>query len=111
MFAFGVAIALLIRRVELPRVIARLVFPTVTLLSTFTGVFFITYLAWSAFGGPSNYEYFFPESPWLGVVYLILLALVPLLVVRSGLLARRSQPRRQRNHIEIISSRVVDSIT
>ena len=105
MFAFGVAIALLIRRVELPRVSARLVFPTVALLGTFTGVFFVAYIAWSAFGGPSNYEYFFPESPWLGVVYLILLALVPLLVIRSGLLARRNQPRRQRNYIEIVSSK------
>ena len=111
MFAFGVAIALLIRRVEIPRVSARLVFPATALLSTFSAVFFVAYLAWSAFGGPSNYEYFFPESPWLGVVYLILLALVPLLVVRSGLLARRSQPRRQRNHIEIINSRGANSIT
>ena len=104
MFVFGVALALLIRRVELPRVSERLVFSTVALLGAFTGVFFVAYIAWSAFGGPSNYEYFFPEAPWLGVVYLVVLALIPLLVIRSGFLARRSQPRSQRNHIEIVGS-------
>lgn len=105
MFVFGVALALLIRRVELPRIGARLVFSTLVLLGGLIGVFFVAYLAWSAFGGPSNYEYFFPESRWLGVVYLIFLALLPVLVVRSTLLARKYQPRRQRNHIEIVSSR------
>jgi hypothetical protein len=105
MLVFGAAIALLIRRVELPRIGSRLAFSTLALLGGLTGVFFVAYLAWSAVGGPSNYEYFFPESPWLGVVYLIFLALVPVLVMRSGLLARRYQPRHSRNHIEIISSR------
>jgi hypothetical protein len=104
MFIFGVALALLIRRVELPSSSERLMSATVALLGTVTGVFFVAYLAWSGFGGPSNYEYFFPETRWLGIVYLILLALIPLLVVRSGLLVRRNQPHRQRNHIEIISS-------
>jgi hypothetical protein len=105
MFVFGVALALLIRRVELPRIGARLVFSTLALLGGLIGMFFVAYLAWSAFGGPSNYEYFFPESRWLGVVYLVFLALVPVLVVRSTLLARKYQPRRQRNRIEIVSSR------
>jgi hypothetical protein len=105
MFVFGVALALLIRRVELPRIGARLIFSTLALLAGLVGVFFIAYIAWSALGGPSNYEYFFPESRWLGVVYLISLALVPVLVVRSVLLAWRYQPRRQRNHIEIIGSK------
>jgi hypothetical protein len=104
MFILGVALALLIRRVELPCASERIVFSTVALLGTFTGVFFVAYIGWSAFGGPSNYEYFFPETPWLGVVYLILLALIPLLVIRSGLLTRRNQPRHVRNHIEIVSS-------
>jgi hypothetical protein len=104
MFAFGIALAMLIRRVELPRVSERLVFPAVALLGTFTALFFLAYMAWSAFGGPSNFEYFFPESRWLGQVYLVLLGLVPLLAVRSGLLARRYQPRHKPNHIEIISS-------
>jgi hypothetical protein len=104
MFIFGVAIALLIRRVELPRASERIVSTTVALLGTITGVFFVAYIAWSALGGPSNYEYFFPEARWLGIVYLILLALIPLTVIRSGILARSNQPDRQRNHIEIISS-------
>jgi hypothetical protein len=111
MFAFGIAIALLIRRIELPTKIARLVFPTVALLSVLSGVYFIAYLAWSVFGGPSSYEYFFPERRWLGIVYLILLALVPLLAGRSVFLARRNQPRRQHNHIEIIGSTGANSIT
>ncbi len=104
MFVFGVALALLIRRVELPRVSGRFAYAIVALLGTFTGVFFVAYIAWSALGGPSRDEYFFPESPWLGVVYLILMGLIPLLVIRSALLARREQPRRQRNRIEIVSS-------
>jgi hypothetical protein len=104
MFALGIALAMLIRRVELPRVAARLVFPAVALLSTLTAVFFLAYMAWSAFGGPSNFEYFAPESRWLGQTYLVLLGLVPLLAIRSGLLARRYRPRRQLNHIEIIDS-------
>ncbi|MGC2174983.1 MAG: hypothetical protein WA614_05940 [Acidimicrobiales bacterium] len=103
MLAFGVAIALLIRRVEFPRAGARLALPTVETLSALTGVFFVTYLAWSAFGGPSNYEYFFPETRWLGYVYLILLAVVPMVIGGSGLLSRRLQPRQGRNRIEIIS--------
>jgi len=104
MFVFGVALALLIRRVELPRIGARLVFSTLALLGGLMGVFLVAYLTWSVVGGPSNYEYFFPESQWLGVVYLIILALVPVLVVRSTLLARRHQSRRQRNRIEIINA-------
>lgn len=109
MFVFGIAIALLIRRVELPPLGARLVFPAVAALSTLTGMYFIAYIAWSAFGGPSNFEYFFPESRWLGVVYLVLLGLVPTLAVRSGLLVRQARPRGQRNHIEIVSSRGTSS--
>jgi hypothetical protein len=104
MFAFGVALALLIRRIDLPHMVARLVFPTAGLLGFFTAVYFVAYLAWSIFGGPSNYEYFFPESPWLGVVYLVLLALVPLLVWRSVVLSRRSERRSRINYIEILNS-------
>lgn len=105
MCVFGVALALLIRRVELPRASERIMYSTVALLGTFTGVFFVAYISWSAFGGPSDFEYFFPESPWLGVVYLIILAIIPLLVIRSGLLAWSTQPRRQRNLIEIVDSK------
>lgn len=101
---FGVALALLIRRVELPRMGARLSVPTVALVSMLTGVFFIAYLAWSAVSGPAGAEYFFPESRWLGITYLVFLALVALLIGRSGLLARPHEPRQQRNQIEILES-------
>jgi hypothetical protein len=104
MFLFGVSIALLIRRVELPRSSSRFVFPALALLGTLGGAFFVAYIAWSAFGGPSNYEYFFPESPWLGVVYLILMALIPSLVLRSGVVAVKSRPRNLRNRIEMVPS-------
>lgn len=103
MFVFGVAIALLIRRVEIPQRIVRLVFPTVVLLGALSGVYFVAYVGWNLFGGPSNWDFFFRDK-WLGIVYLVLLGLVPVLVIRSGLLARRSQPSRQRNQIEIVGS-------
>jgi hypothetical protein len=103
MFVFGVAIALLIRRVEIPQRIARLVFPTVALLGALSGVYFVAYVGWNVFGGPSNYDFFFRDK-WLGIVYLVILGLVPLLVIRSGLLARRSQPSSQRSQIEIVGS-------
>jgi NADH:ubiquinone oxidoreductase subunit 3 (subunit A) len=109
MFAFGIAVALLIRRVELPPVGARLVFPAVTAIGALTGLFFIAYMAWSAFGGTSNFEYFFPESPWLGVVYLVLLGLVPLLALRSALIVRRADPGDRRIHLEIVDSRGASS--
>jgi hypothetical protein len=105
MLVFGIALALLIRRVEFPQVIDRFVFSTVALLGALTGAFFVAYIAWSAVGGPSHDEYFFPEARWLGVVYLILLAIIPLLVIRSGFLAWRNQPRRRPNHIEIVGSK------
>jgi hypothetical protein len=105
MFIFGVALALLIRRVELPRVSERLIFSSVALLGFFTGVFFVAYIAWSALGGPSSEEYFFPEANWLGVVYLVLMGLIPLLIIRSAFLARRNEPGRVRNHIDIVSSK------
>lgn len=104
MFAFGVALALVIRRVELPRANNRLVLSTIALLGTFTAAFFVAYIAWSTFGGPSNSEYFFPESSWLGIVYLVLLALIPMLVIRSRVLARRHESPQRRNHIEIVDS-------
>jgi hypothetical protein len=92
---FGVAIALLVRRVELPPFAERLGSATVVLLGVLAGVFFISYLAWSVVGGPSGAEYWFPESRWLGVTYLVLLALVVVVVGRVGVLMlrnRRSTP-------------------
>jgi hypothetical protein len=91
---FGVAVAVLMRRVDLPRVAERLGSPTVVLLGALAGVFFLSYLAWSWVGGPSSAEYWFPESPWLGVAYLVLLALVAVLVGRAGMLALRSRSTR-----------------
>jgi hypothetical protein len=103
MFAFGIAIALLIRRVEIPQRIARLVFPTVALLGALSGVYFVAYAAWNVFGGPSDYDFFFRDK-WLGVVYFTLLGLVPLLVGRLVVLSKKSETRTPLNHIEIVSS-------
>jgi hypothetical protein len=101
MFVFGIAIAIIIRRTEFPQRIARLVFPTVALLGGLSGVYFVAYLGWNLFGGPSDYDFFWRDK-WLGIVYLVLLGVVPLLVIRSGLLARKHQPRQRLNHIEIL---------
>jgi hypothetical protein len=103
MFVLGIAMALLIRRVEIPSRIARLVFPTVALLGALIGVYFVAYVAWSMFGGPSDYD-FFVRDKWLGVVYFILLGLVPLLVGRLVVLSKKSETRTPLNHIEIVSS-------
>jgi len=103
MFVFGIAVALLIRRVEIPQRIARLVFPTVALLGALSGVYFVAYVAWSAFGGPSDYDFFFRDK-WLGVVYFILLGLVPLFLGRLVVLSKKSETRTPLNHIEIVSS-------
>jgi hypothetical protein len=101
MFVFGIAIALLIRRVEIPQRITRLVFPAAALLGALSGVYFVAYAGWNLFGGPSDYDFFWRDK-WLGVVYFVLLGLVPLLVIRSGLLSRKHEPRRRLNHIEIL---------
>jgi hypothetical protein len=102
MFVLGVAIALLIRRVEIPPRIARLVVPTVALLGALSAVYFVAYLGWNLFGGPSDYDFFFRDK-WLGIVYLILLGLVPVLIGRSMVLSKKSEPRTPLNHIEILS--------
>jgi hypothetical protein len=79
---FGAAIAVLVRRVELPQVATRLGLVSVALLGTVTAAFILSYLVWSAVSGPADYEYFFPESPWLGVTYLVFIALVSVLMAR-----------------------------
>ena len=86
---FGVAIALLSRRIELPRAVDRIVARSVPLLWSLISVFFITYLIWSGVGGSANGEYFFPESAWLGVTYLVFMPLAAAAVARAGYLARR----------------------
>jgi hypothetical protein len=103
MFVFGVAIAMLIRRVQFPQRITRLVYPTVALLGALSTVYFLAYVAWNLFGGRSDYDFWFRDS-WLGIVYLILLGLVPLLVGRVLVVSRRRARRGPLNHIEILSS-------
>jgi hypothetical protein len=89
LLVFGVAIALLVRRVELPHVASRLGPITVALLGTAAAAFFVTYLVWSTVSGPAGDEYFFPESPWLGVTYLVFIALAAIVVARAGVITRR----------------------
>lgn len=103
MFVFGLAIALLIRRVEFPPRVARLFTPAVALLGALSAVYFLAYVAWNLFGGRSNFNFWFRDS-WLGIVYLVLLGLVPLVVGRAVMLSKKSKPRSSRNHIEILSS-------
>jgi hypothetical protein len=98
---FAVAMALLLRRVELPRIAVRLGSATVVLLGVLSGVFLLTLVVWFTAGGPL-WATFEETGNIAGVVYLVFLALVAVLVARSGLLAVRNQPRRKRNEIEII---------
>lgn len=99
---FAVAMAFLVRRVELPRISERLGSATVLLLGILSGVFLITLVVWFTVGGPIYAT--FGETGYIGgVVYLVFLILVTALVARLGLLARPIEPRRQRNDIEILS--------
>jgi hypothetical protein len=88
---FGIAIALLVRRVELPRLAERLGTTIVTLLGTLTGVFLVTYVVWLEVDGPSGNESFWPEGARAGGVYLVLLELVSILVGRTRWLARSNR--------------------
>jgi hypothetical protein len=73
---FGVAIASLVRRVEMPRLAERLGSAAVTLLGTLTGAFFATYLVWITVGGPYKPRYFaWPLSLFSGGIDLVVLAL------------------------------------
>jgi hypothetical protein len=102
---FAVAMAFLVRRVELPRISERLGSATVVLLGILSGVFLITLVVWFTVGGPSGDATFGETGNIAGVAYLVFLALVTVLVARSGLLARKNEPRQQRNLIEIIGAR------
>jgi protein-S-isoprenylcysteine O-methyltransferase Ste14 len=91
--AFGVAIALLVRRVELPRFGEHRASAIVALMGALTGAFFVASVLWLTVGGPSGNEAFFPEDPLGGFAYLVFMALVAILVGRSGSLAwRLEQP-------------------
>jgi hypothetical protein len=83
---FGVAIASLVRRVEMPRLAVRLGSAAVSLLGTLTGAFFITYLAWISVGGSDKARYFaWPLSPFSGGIDLAVLALFTAFVGCSAL--------------------------
>jgi len=88
--AFAVAMAFLVRRVELPFIGERLGSVTVVLLSILSGVFLLTLVAWFVAGGPI-YTAFGETGNIAGVAYLIFLVIVTVLVARSGLLARGVQ--------------------
>ena len=85
-FVFAVAMAFLVRRVELPRISERLGSLAVVLLSILSAVFLLALVAWFTTGGPI-YATFGETGNIAGVAYLIFLAISTVLVTRSGLLA------------------------
>jgi hypothetical protein len=87
---FAVSMAFLVRRVELPRICERHGSVTIVLLSILSGVFLLALVAWFTAGGPM-YATFGETGNIAGVAYLIFLAIVTVLVARSGLLARGVQ--------------------
>lgn len=66
----------------------RLASTTVLLLGTLAGVFFVAYIIWLSVSGLRGNDYFFPVGTSTGIAYLVFLALVAVLVGRTGLLAR-----------------------
>jgi hypothetical protein len=94
---FGVAVASLLRRVELPTFSDRFVSTTVTLLGAIIGALFLTYIAWLALGGPSDSQTFWPVGRWGDSVYLVFLALIGMLLTRAGLSMRRLGGTRKSN--------------
>jgi len=80
---FGLAIATLLRRVELPAFVERTTRATVMLLGMLTGVAVVTHVAWLAFGGPSDFPTFGFEGRTAGVIYIAFLAVVSVLIVRT----------------------------
>ena len=100
---FGLAMALLVRRVELPGSFKRLGSRAIALFAFLLGVFLVTDLVWFTVGGPNGEPPFWTMNKFAGIAYLILMALVLVLITRLGLLARKNEPRRhKRNHIEIV---------
>jgi hypothetical protein len=103
---FAIALAFLVRRVELPRVSERLGSATVVILGTLSAAFLITLVIWFSVDGPSNFPTFGETGNIGGVTYLVFMTLVTVLVARSGLLARKHEPPQRRNHIEILGARI-----
>ncbi len=102
---FAMAMAVLVRRVELPRVSERFGSASVVLLGVLSGAILITLVVWFTVGGPI-YATFGETGDIAGVAYLVFFALVTVLVARLGLLARKSEPPHSRNHIEIVGSKI-----
>jgi hypothetical protein len=80
---FGLAIATLLRRVELPAFVGRFTRAMVMLLGVLTGVAVLTHVAWLAFGGPSYSPTFGFEGRTAGVIYIAFMAVVAVLIVRT----------------------------
>jgi hypothetical protein len=100
---FGAAMALLVRRVQLPGFVKRLGSVTVVFFGFLSAVFLLTDLVWFTVGGPNGEPPFWTMNNAAGIAYLVFMALVIILVARMGLLARKREPRRYgRNHIEIV---------
>ncbi len=93
---FGVSIALLVRRVELPHFGARLGRATVVLQGALTASFLVAYAVWFVVGGPSGGTTFWPMDPQVGGAYIAFMPVVVVLIGRSVVLARRREPRQQR---------------
>lgn len=91
LLVFGIAIALLVRRLELPRVAERLGFAVVALLGALSAAFFIGYLLWIGVGGQDQVQPFAPEGTQAGVAYLGFVAVATVLIGRANLLAWRLQ--------------------
>jgi hypothetical protein len=87
---FGISIALLMRRVELPHIGERLGPATVALQGALTASFFVAYAVWFMVGGPSGGTAFW-MGPQAGGAYLVFLAIVAVLIGRLGILARRTR--------------------
>jgi hypothetical protein len=90
LLVFAVAMAFLVRRVEFPRIGERLGSVTLVILSILSGVFLTALIAWFTAGG-AIYAAFGETGNIAGVAYLIFVAIVTVLVGRSGLLARGVQ--------------------
>ena len=101
---FAVAMAYLVRRVELPHVSERVGSATVVLLGILSGVILITLVFWFTVGGPI-FATFGETGDIAGIAYLVFIALVTVLVARSGLLARKNESHQGQNHIEIVGTK------
>ncbi|MGB8196901.1 MAG: hypothetical protein WCF25_07845 [Acidimicrobiales bacterium] len=100
--AFGVSIALLIRRVELPSISERTSSAIVALMGMLLGGFLLAYLVWFNVGGPSGSNVFSFEGGVISKLYIVFATVVAVLVGRSGYrLARRNHLMRRWGNSEV----------